>query len=115
MASSTEYEAGKKNSEIDFNSIKFEPDERKMFMEQDEPMEPIENKDIPRQKKAKRRHSLRVEEAKATKSKPGRYDEILSCYRKKQYKECIIHIDLVAETTKDILEYQILKGELKFF
>ncbi|KAL7044981.1 hypothetical protein ACKWTF_002126 [Chironomus riparius] len=58
----------------------------------------------------KRRRSLRNETAASIKKKPPKYEEIFSCYKRKEYKECIIYIDLVAESAKDWIEYQILKA-----
>jgi hypothetical protein len=68
-----------------------------------------ENKHIQIKDNPERRRSLRNEQASGKKIKPAKYDEIFNCYKRKEYKECIIYIDLVAEITKDCLEYQILK------
>lgn len=70
-----------------------------------------ENRDIQRIKdNPNRRRSLRNEQASGRKVKPAKYDEIFNCYKRKEFKECIIYIDLVSETTKDCIEYQILKA-----
>lgn len=58
----------------------------------------------------KRRRSLRNETAATIKKKPPKYEEIFNCYKRKEYKECIIYIDLVAETAKEWIEYQVLKA-----
>lgn len=74
----------------------------------------VQNAEIKRikidQSDLKRRRSLRNETAAAIKKKPPKYEEIFNCYRRKEYKECIIYIDLVAESAKDWTEYQILKA-----
>ncbi len=59
------------------------------------------NKDVTRlQDNSNRRRSLRNEEASAKKVKPAKYDEIFNCYRRKNFKECLIYLELVAESTK---------------
>lgn len=70
-----------------------------------------ENREIQRIKEnPNRRRSLRTEQASGRKIKPPKYDEIFNCYKRKEYRECIIYLDLVSETTKDCIEYQILKA-----
>lgn len=68
----------------------------------------LENPDVNRLKEVQRRRSLRNEQA--VKKKPPKYEEIYNCYKRKEYKECVIYLDLVSETTKDCIEYQILKA-----
>lgn len=70
----------------------------------------LEHPDIKNLKEVQRRRSLRAEQNNIIKKKPPKYDEILNCYKRKEYKECVIYIDLVAENAKDCIEYQILKA-----
>lgn len=59
-----------------------------------------------------RRRSLRNETAATIKKKPQKYEEIFGCYKRKEYKECIIYIDLVSESggSGGCVEYLILKA-----
>ncbi|KAG5675448.1 hypothetical protein PVAND_005352 [Polypedilum vanderplanki] len=57
-----------------------------------------------------RRRSLRNETAASIKKKPPKYEEIFNCYKRKEYKECIIYLELVNSMAKDCIEYSILKA-----
>lgn len=85
--------------------------QKRREMDSEEFVQNIEIKRIKEdQSDTKRRRSLRNETAAAIKKKPPKYEEIFNCYKRKEYKECIIYIDLVAESAKDWIEYQILKA-----
>lgn len=85
--------------------------QKKREMDSEEFVQNVEIKRIKEdQSDTKRRRSLRNETAAAIKKKPPKYEEIFNCYKRKEYKECIIYIDLVAESAKDWIEYQILKA-----
>lgn len=98
--------------------VKLEADEEEEMLvelrEEDEVHPTIENPDVRKMKQDqmefKRRRSLRNETAATVKKKPPKYEEIFNCYKRKEYKECIIYIDLVAESAKDCIEYQVLKS-----
>lgn len=92
-------------------SIKDEPEDEEIVIQETLMDEIPENRDIQRIKEnPNRRRSLRNEQASGKKIKPAKYDEIFNCYKRKEFKECMIYLDLVADSTKDCIEYQILKA-----
>lgn len=90
--------------------VKDEPNEKELIIQEASTDLMIEIPDVNRLKDAQRRRSLRTEQANGTKKKPPKYDEIFNCYKRKEYKECVIYIDLVSESGKDCIEYQVLKA-----
>lgn len=86
---------------ITIEPVKDEPSEKELI---------IQDPDVNQLKESSRRRSIRTEQASITKKKPAKYEEIFNCYKRKEYKECVIYIDLVSESGKDCIEYQVLKA-----